>query len=417
MVRHRGVAMPAMRGVGWAQGIARYIAVGLLVVMPLASAKPSLGHDETSAVGVAPAGVELVERSRSPGTGASSAALTSIPAPDSAAPARTFPCQSRRTPCNAATRSSRSPPNWRVTTNSARWTIANEILDANLDATMADGQRFTNPAYVEPGWALRVAFGAVRAMPARAARSTGAGRRSTGRASYVVEQGDTLWDIADEQLGSGTEWVEIWEENAGDDMGDGRTFDDPDLILPGWELDAARRAARVGTHPRRSTTDADRPVDDSRHPVESPTRCRRRHRRSPTPPPSRSSADHRGRPTARRSAAGVPIRRPSPPPSADVDHGRAGRRDGTAGRRRRSVASHPTRRRRSASSTRRCWPPASWRSSGSGAGSGCVPRDRGAACPSRGLRWSRPNCSSDGSTPDERGATDRRRLPRRRRSS
>ena len=34
--------------------------------------------------------------------------------------------------------------------------IADEILDLNLDATMADGQRFSNPAYVEPGWVLRL---------------------------------------------------------------------------------------------------------------------------------------------------------------------------------------------------------------------------------------------------------------------
>ncbi len=57
------------------------------------------------------------------------------------------------------------------------------------------------------------------------------------RRPYVVEQGDTLWNIADEELGSGTEWVDIWEENAGDDMGGGRTFDDPNRILPGWELE------------------------------------------------------------------------------------------------------------------------------------------------------------------------------------
>ncbi len=52
-----------------------------------------------------------------------------------------------------------------------------------------------------------------------------------------MQRGDTLWDIADEQLGDPTAWPEIWEDNAGDDMGGGRTFDDPDLILPGWELD------------------------------------------------------------------------------------------------------------------------------------------------------------------------------------
>ena len=52
-----------------------------------------------------------------------------------------------------------------------------------------------------------------------------------------MQRGDTLWDIADEQLGDPTRWTDIWDRNAGDDMGGGRTFDDPDLILPGWNLE------------------------------------------------------------------------------------------------------------------------------------------------------------------------------------
>ena len=43
-VRHRGVPMPSVRGFGWSQGIARFIAVGLLVVVPLTSVKPSLAR-------------------------------------------------------------------------------------------------------------------------------------------------------------------------------------------------------------------------------------------------------------------------------------------------------------------------------------------------------------------------------------
>ena len=96
--------------------------------------------------------------------------------------------------------------------------IADQILDLNLDATMADGQRFSNPAYVEPGWVLRLPT--VRGPP----------HRSTSAESddvHVVVQGDTLWGIAEDEYHSGSEWAKIWEENAGDDMGGGRTFDDP----------------------------------------------------------------------------------------------------------------------------------------------------------------------------------------------
>ncbi len=105
--------------------------------------------------------------------------------------------------------------------------IADAIIEANLGAVMPGGQRFTNPAYIEVGWTLQ--------LPGDVAVS------ETGdadvAATYTVERGDTLWDIADEQLGDPAAWPEIWERNRGDDMGGGRTFDDPDLILPGWELD------------------------------------------------------------------------------------------------------------------------------------------------------------------------------------
>ena len=120
--------------------------------------------------------------------------------------------------------------------------IADAIIDANLGTVMPSGQRFTNPAYVEVGWTLRLPSGVTESLPV----DSGAHRRSQAApepttdapaATYTVEPGDTLWDIADEQLGDPTAWPEIWERHAGDDMGDGRVFDDPNLILPGWELE------------------------------------------------------------------------------------------------------------------------------------------------------------------------------------
>ena len=42
LVRHHGMAMPSIRGLGWAQPLARTLAAGLLVLVPLTTPKASL---------------------------------------------------------------------------------------------------------------------------------------------------------------------------------------------------------------------------------------------------------------------------------------------------------------------------------------------------------------------------------------
>ena len=112
---------------------------------------------------------------------------------------------------------------------------------------MTDGQRFTNAAYIEPGWVLVLPAGVTPPV-------ADAGATSEPAAVHVVEQGETLWSIAGEELGAPTRWPEIWELNRGDDMGDGRVLVEPDLIMPGWELElptsnAAGIAAAVTAPP------------------------------------------------------------------------------------------------------------------------------------------------------------------------
>ncbi|MDX1661820.1 MAG: LysM peptidoglycan-binding domain-containing protein [Gemmatimonadota bacterium] len=51
----------------------------------------------------------------------------------------------------------------------------------------------------------------------------------TEERTHVVEEGDTLWAIADRYYGDGTEWPRIHEANRD-------VIDDPDVIQPGWEL-------------------------------------------------------------------------------------------------------------------------------------------------------------------------------------
>jgi DNA-binding SARP family transcriptional activator/LysM repeat protein len=55
---------------------------------------------------------------------------------------------------------------------------------------------------------------------------------------HVVEQGDTLWDIAAEEdyLDDPHRYPEIFEANEGVTQDDGRALEDEDVIYPGWEL-------------------------------------------------------------------------------------------------------------------------------------------------------------------------------------
>lgn len=47
---------------------------------------------------------------------------------------------------------------------------------------------------------------------------------------------DSLWRIAQRELGDGARWPEIWECNRGHTQTDGRVLRDPDHIRPGWTL-------------------------------------------------------------------------------------------------------------------------------------------------------------------------------------
>src|SRR5262249_18428578 len=54
---------------------------------------------------------------------------------------------------------------------------------------------------------------------------------------YVVQRGDTLWDIAEQHLSDPLRWPEIYELNQGRPQPDGRTLADPHWIYPGWTFE------------------------------------------------------------------------------------------------------------------------------------------------------------------------------------
>ena len=73
----------------------------------------------------------------------------------------------------------------------------------------------------------------VAAPLSNGAEPTAASPTST---SYVVQRGDTLWGIAERQLGDPLRWQEIYQLNEGRPQPDGRALTDPHWIYPGWTL-------------------------------------------------------------------------------------------------------------------------------------------------------------------------------------
>ena len=286
--------------------------------------------------------------------------------------------------------------------------IAGSIVDANLDATMGPGKRFTTAAYIEAGWVLQIPAHLVTTPVVQPAEATPPSEANT----YTVQRGDTLWDIADEQLGDPTAWPEIWEDNAGDDMGGGRTFDDPDLILPGWELDlpgadpaevantpADARAGRRTTRRRRATR-RHRPVEVVAPPevVATTDRCDRDR--------AITGRDNAGNHRRHRPSEHRPAEHDQHRPGRGRWRRRSGRRPGTRGVARGAVAAAD-----GACGTSRC------RRAGAGRGSAPPTVAGGHATPS-GARAStgsrRDRASTAGHRRRRAGTACRCRLPRRR---
>jgi len=112
----------------------------------------------------------------------------------------------------------------------AGWDRARPLLEGT-HADAVSGQ----PALARPDLPMvghEVSPVAARPDPAAPARPpAGAHTRS-----YTVEDGDSLWRIAEHELGDGLRWREIWALNQGRDMDGGRVFRRAGLILPGWVL-------------------------------------------------------------------------------------------------------------------------------------------------------------------------------------
>lgn len=185
MVRHDGLAMPDIRGLGVSQRTARTIAAGLLVIIPLFTSPGSA---------IARPGASLVAELRTPVSIDAADHLT----PSVAQPAGMAGDQFSRAPSQRpavdgeyVVRSGDSvfgiAERMAGPERAAVAAYAEALIDANLGRLMPDGRTFDNAAFLDVGWVLELpavptairCVGPRCSRPTRAARSTTAARCAT----------------------------------------------------------------------------------------------------------------------------------------------------------------------------------------------------------------------------------------------
>ena len=111
-----------------------------------------------------------------------------------------------------------------------RW---QEVFGLNKGRQQPTGGSLTDAGQLRPGWQLLMPSDAIELPPAET--DAPAAAQEQAATDVTVEPGDTLWGIAEEQLGDGQRYDEIAAASAGPQP-DGGRLTDPDLIRPGWVL-------------------------------------------------------------------------------------------------------------------------------------------------------------------------------------
>jgi hypothetical protein len=124
-----------------------------------------------------------------------------------------------------------------------------EIWDLNRGITMSNGKPFTNPDFITDGTKITIPAGE-EAVP-------GPEAQDQNTKVHIVRTGQHLYGLAQQYLGDGERWPEIWEANRDRVFDDGRTFTDPDRIFPKWDLLIPIGTPTPGADDSESDTDAE----------------------------------------------------------------------------------------------------------------------------------------------------------------
>ncbi|MFF7415691.1 LysM peptidoglycan-binding domain-containing protein [Streptomyces lydicus] len=190
-----------------------------------------------------------------------------------------------------------------------RW---REIARANEGRRMADGRTFHAEEFLQVGWTLR--------LPApQAPPGPGTAR------SVTVRAGQTLSQIAQEQLGNANRYPEIFQANRGKAQPDGGGFDNPDRIVPGQHLTlpttSGHRAPRTHTPDAHGSTAQPAAPTPSEAPTPEPSKA---HPTKPHPAAPSPRAPQTTTPTPQpgdsNQAAQASPHRPAPQPTRPASH-------------------------------------------------------------------------------------------------
>ncbi|MCX4598276.1 LysM peptidoglycan-binding domain-containing protein [Streptomyces sp. NBC_01549] len=218
----RGRTWHAPRGLGSSQRAAALLIGSILVLLPTSSA---LASDAQAAPATSAA--------RVPGQAAAPQATETERAQASAA----------STPASRTTYTVRemrpAESLWGIAEkelgDGERW---REIADLNEGRTMVDGTVFRANSFLQPGWQLQMpetaaAAGGVRTQLGDSAPAAG---EKDGHV-VTVHSGDYLSKIAEEELGDGNEWPQLFEASRGKPQPHGLPeITDPDVVYAGQQV-------------------------------------------------------------------------------------------------------------------------------------------------------------------------------------
>lgn len=113
-----------------------------------------------------------------------------------------------------------------------------EIASLNEGRVMSDGQVFHANSFLQPGWQLEMPDAAATAGGIRTQPGDGpAASAGEGEHAVTVRSGDYLSKIAEEELGDGDKWPELFEASEGKPQPHGLPeITDPDVIYAGQQV-------------------------------------------------------------------------------------------------------------------------------------------------------------------------------------
>ncbi|MEU9014636.1 hypothetical protein AB0D12_33745 [Streptomyces sp. NPDC048479] len=219
----RGRSWHAPRGLGSSQRAAALLIGSILVLLPTSSALASDAQATPATTAARVPGQAQAPQAAQPDQAPTSSTASTPASRTSYTVRETRPAQSL----------------WGIAErelgNGERW---REIAALNEGHVMADGQVFKANSFLQPGWQLEMPEISVGAGGVRTQLSDGP-TASAGQSEHVVtvHSGDYLSKIAEEELGDGDAWPELFKASRGKPQPDNLpAISDPDVIYAGQRV-------------------------------------------------------------------------------------------------------------------------------------------------------------------------------------